>query len=156
MQITVSYEAFAARVTQNGFMPSQYSKSVYFAKTPNAGTVALNLNNGTFTVGVGTRYLDAITEAVEKVGWKVVKRVKGWSIVEIANRDAIGVDELMGQFIEITLKVVDAVPAKAEKVKTVKMSTVVKKVGKSFAMTQAIKARNLETMKAVALALKAA
>ena len=155
MNVTVNYEDFASRVAQNGFTPSQYSKSVYFAKTPNAGTVALNLNNFTFTVGVGTKHLEVITAAVEAAGWTVVKRVKGWSIVAI-DPSAQCQDAVLGQFMDVVLRVIAAVPAKAEKIKTVKMSTIVKKVGKSFAMTQAIKAHNLETMKAVALALKAA
>lgn len=151
MKLSTPFAHFAPQVELAGLTPVKQSDSIYFAKVGSV-KVELNCNSGTFKVFAG-KSLPQVTDSLESSGWKVLSRNKGWSVLEIPEMMVSTSSEVVASFIKLVGDASTVAPLKA-KVKTVKMSTVVKAVSKSFAEKQAIKARNLETIKAVAARLK--
>ena len=163
MKITMPFVSFSARVEPLGLVAVRQTGTIFFVKSfvPGAGKIEINLNSATFTVGSGSKHLAAITEAVQSAGFAIKKQTKGWTVVDIHKTIASSSNEdlitaLCGQFIEL-VSVVNAAVTANQPIKTVKMSAIIKKVGAEFRKpkvdVEAIKAKNLETMKAVSRAL---
>lgn len=76
----------------------EQSEKIFFLKCPKAGKVEINLHSGTFTVGSGSKQLFVITEAVEKAGFKIAKRAKGWTVV---SADGFDQGDLLTHFCEL-------------------------------------------------------
>lgn len=145
--ITISFEAFEAKFADLGKAEKQ-SPSIFFIKAGKAGKVELNKKSQTFTVGAGSgKNLEAITTAVKEAGFTVMKENKGWTIVK-----ATSIEDYQKIFGVVTTACMGSA-------KTVKLSTIVKKVNKAYAEKKTldaakdaglIKAKNLETIKSVA------
>ena len=143
--ITISFDAFSAKFSDLGKAVKQ-NDSIFFIKAGKAGKVELNKKSQTFTVGSGSgSNLSRVTEAAYMAGFKLVKFNKGWAIFK-----ADDVEDFQKIFGAVTSAVVGSEKSKAPK--TVKIATIVKAVGKAYVEkkeAEAIKAKNLETMKAV-------
>jgi hypothetical protein len=158
--INLSFESFEQALNQSGTGLKAYeqSKVVYFVKVAGRGKVELNLKSGTILVGSGASEAtrDEVTEAAVKAGFKLVKRTKGWSVFAAEPNGESAVDNFLKMY---------GVVASTMPVKTVKLSTLTKRAGQEFArkktveaaaQAKLVKAKNLETIKAVAAKLKAA
>lgn len=156
-KLTLSYSDFLLQV--NGVAPTfNQDDAIFFVKTGAGGKIELNRNSGTWTVGSGSKFLPEITQAVKSAGFNVVKENRGWTILEFTT---------VTQFDGLYKTVTQAVAGHSSP-KTVKLSTIVKKVNKEFAKKKAaqakaelnvdeiavIKAKNLATIKAVSSKLK--
>lgn len=145
--ITISFEAFEAKFADLGKAVKQ-SPAIFYIKAGKAGKVELNKKSQTFTVGSGSgKNLEAITTACMEAGFGLVKQNKGWSV--FAAKDIEDFQKIFGV-------VTTACMGSA---KTVKLSTLVKKVNKEYVEKKTleatkdaglIKAKNLETIKSVA------
>lgn len=143
----ITFEAFEAKFADLGKAVKQ-TAGIYFIKAGKAGKVEFNMKSQTFTVGSGSgKNLETITTAVQEAGFKLVKANKGWSVFK-----AEKIEDFQTIFGVVTTAVATANP------KTVKLSTLVKKVSKEYAVKKTlkaaadadlIKAKNLETMKAI-------
>lgn len=159
----VTFESFSAEVSEAGLTPVKFSENVFFVKpnTKGAGKVEFNIKSNQFVVGSGSKHLEAITAAVQTAGFKVTKRVKGWTLFEATN---------MADFIRVVGIVEQAVPFadKAPKVKAPKAKVTVNSlVSKALSVAAKpksaaqimraaeIKAKNLATMKAVSAKINA-
>jgi hypothetical protein len=158
MKLSTPFAHFAPQVELAGLTPVKQSDSIYFVKVGSV-KVEFNCNSGTFKVIAGAP-LAAITDALSD--WTIVSRNKGWTVIAIPALGVSGSSEIVASFIRLAHEVGSVTPlkAKAEKVakapkqKTVKMSSILKVVGKNFSEKQAIRARNLELMKKVSARLK--
>ena len=143
--ITISFDAFASKFADLGKAVKQ-NDSIFFIKAGKAGKVELNKKSQTFTVGSGSgSNLSLVTEAACMAGFKLVKSNKGWAIFK-----ADDVEDFQKIFGAVTSVVAGSDKPKA--VKTVKLSSIVKRVNADYIEKknlEAIKAKNLETMKAV-------
>jgi len=81
-KLNISFSDFSAATQALGKAIQQNDK-IFFVKCPKAGKVEINLHSSTFTVGAGCKNRDAITSAVEKAGFDIAKRAKGWTVVKI-------------------------------------------------------------------------
>lgn len=118
MKIEMSFADFSAGVSSVGRAFEQ-SKAIFYVKCPKGGKVELNLHSGTFTVGSGCKLRDVITAAVEKSGFKIAKRAKGWTVV---SADGYDQGDLLAHFCALYKVVEGAVAsssAKATKAKAV-------------------------------------
>lgn len=159
-----SFADFSSVVSAAGYTPMQYSDTIFYTK-PNAkgaGKVEFNAKSNTFIVGSGSKYLEEITSEVAAAGFKLTKRVKGWTLFEATT---------MADFVRLVGLVEGAVPApvkapkaaKAPKAKVTVNSLVSKALsGASKPQSAAqimraaeIKAKNLATMKAVTAKINA-
>ena len=143
----------------------KYNDKNFYVKAGKAGRVEINVNNGTYVVGSYSNYLKEITEAVKNAGFKMVKSASSRTTFEFDSLD---------RFKDLHAAVISAVPsqtkvskpkaAKAfaenvttalaapEKTDTKKVSKkkVAPKVEKTPEEVEAVKAKNLETIKKVA------
>jgi hypothetical protein len=146
MKLSISFADFQAKVEANALKAIKQTDKIFLVKLPlrGSGKVELNLSSGTFTVGSGSKWLSEITAAVESAGFTVIKRSKGWSVV------SIGSDDALEQFVRLASVVEKAClsHAKVTPVKPSKAARVAKTV-MAAAELKAIKAKNLETLRAV-------
>ena len=84
----MSFADFSAGVSSVGRAFEQ-TKAIFYVKCPKAGKVELNLHSGTFTVGAGSKNREVIAAAVEKAGFKIAKRAKGWAVVHVDASDVL-------------------------------------------------------------------
>ena len=175
MKISVQFNDFSAQLAGVGLKALQLTPSIFYVKSDvdGAGKVEFNLNSTTFTVGSGSKHLQAITDAVVAAGFKLIKANKGWTILAVDLFDYTGTGEITQQFsklvgvVESTVAGLNSnVKAKAPKVKedmhaasnrmiakaiasgNLTTATVVS-IEKSADEIAAIKAKNLDTMKKV-------
>lgn len=143
----------------------KYNDKNFYVKAGKAGRVEINVNNGTYIVGSYSNYLKEITEAVKNAGFKMVKSASSRTTFEFDSLD---------RFKDLHAAVISAVPAQtkvskpkaakvfAEKVtaalaapektetKKVSKKKVAPKAEKTPEEVEAVKAKNLETIKKVA------
>ena len=163
MKLSTPYSLFADQVIAAGLTPVKQSDSIYFVKVGSV-KVEFNCNSGTFKVIAGAP-LAAITDAL--TDWTNVSRNKGWTVIAIPAMGVSGSSEVVASFIRLAHEVGAVTPFKAKAAKapkekapkaaapkTVKMTSILKVVGKNFSEKQAIRARNLELMKKVSARLK--
>lgn len=138
---------------------------IFFVKAAakGAGKVEFNTKSNTFVVVPASQNLAAVTEAVQKAGFRVVKAAKGWTVLQAPT------EGVMAAFVELVTVVEQAVPyqakifpAKAPKDPIQKardsVNKAIAKVTKPQSAEQImraaeIKAKNLATMKAVSAKL---
>jgi len=156
MKFTVLFEDFQSKVEANALKAIKQTDKIFLVKLPlrGSGKVELNMTSGTFTVGSGSKWLAEITAAVESAGFKVIKRSKGWTIVDVALTAGSGSKEIIDQFLQLAsvaekaclshTKIKSVQPSKTARVKkTIKAMTRIL----SEAELKAIKAKNLETLR---------
>ena len=152
MKYAVTFEEFTAAVEKAGLKAVKQSEKIFVVKpyARGSGKVELNLSSGTFYVGAGSRYLKEITSAVESAGFHVLKRPKGWSVVEAA-----GEGPLLERFLRLVSVVERAVLDQGKPRQVTPKSEPVSRPKSAAQIMRAaeIKAKNLATMKAVSAKL---
>jgi len=142
----ITFANFAEATKDLGTAVEQ-SKSVYFIKAGKAGHVEFHSKDNYFVAGARAgKNTASVTQAAKEAGFKVLRERKGWTVFE-------------GGSLDEYRKFFGAVSSASVSTKTVKMSDVVKRVGKAFAEKKTakaavdsglIKAKNLDTIKSVA------
>jgi hypothetical protein len=150
----VTFETFRTKCESVGLKSFKQSDSIFFVKPAalGAGKVELNLNSETFTVGSGSKHLEAITDAVSAAGFILKKKVKNWSVFEPVNgMGSLDDHMIISSVIELATVVeqvcISRVPLKAPKAS--KVAAAKKTLDAFNELKSEIKAKNLETMRAV-------
>ena len=149
----VTFETFRTKCESVGLKSFKQSDKIFFVKlaAPGAGKVELNLNSKTFTVGSGSKHLEAITDAVSAAGFILKKKVKNWSVFNLVNGMGSLDDRIIDYVIELVTIVetvcISRVPLKTPKVS--KIAAADKTLDAFNELKSEIKAKNLETMRAV-------
>jgi len=120
-KLSISFSDFSTATQALGKAIQQNDK-IFFLKCPKAGKVEVNLNSGTFTVGSGSKQLFVITEAVEKAGFTVAKRAKGWTVLHVDASDVLSRFCELYKVVEGSVAAVAAKSSKASKAVNVSKS----------------------------------
>lgn len=163
-----NFDTFKNHMDGVSIEAKQFNDNIFKAKcrTKGAGVVDLNVRNSTINVGVGSKHLEAITEAMVNSGlFTLVNRTKGWSTFQTNGTDYLDAIRTVVKAIEVIDATVPQKPVKAKAPKAKKAFTLegainkaLNKAAKPVAKPQSaaqimraaeIKAKNLATMKAV-------
>ncbi|CAB5221518.1 hypothetical protein UFOVP247_185 [uncultured Caudovirales phage] len=145
MKTNISFAEFNSIVS--GRFQAVESGKIFFVKAGKAGKIELNQTSGTWTVGSGSgKRLLAITKAVREAGFEVIKENRGWTVLKFG---------AVEQFNDLLKAVESAVPSAAPAAKASKPAPAKPVKRMTEADLAAIRAKNLETIKAVHRKLQA-
>lgn len=149
-KLAISFSDFS-NVSKTVGKPVKQNDKIFFVKSTLGAKVEVNLNSGTYTVGAGLKpeITDAIVKAAKDAGFKLVKRPKGWAVLEYADL------KRFVQLVGIADSVLTNKPARTRKAKTAKsfsdkitkaVKASKKDSGKSDAEIAEIKAKRRKVM----------